>query len=185
VGGVWPLADYMSYYAECQAIVRFVRKIIKQIGAPGDAEMVYIYADPNAPLVAKEDGESKADPALHSHPGFALVDQKVTSADVGKRFPPSHTKMPDGSISLGINAYEACLKYTAKDGPEGKTGPLKTYYYPGGTGGSRTDNIDEVLKHSFFALVEFAGAWYPNDADPNKVWGFEIKRIVADYTPFH
>lgn len=185
VGGAWPLADYMPYAAECQTIVRFVRKIIKQIGAPGDAKMVYIYADPTAPLVAKEDEETIPNPALHSHLGFALVDKKVTHADVGKRFPPSHTEMPDGSVSLGLNAYEACLKFTAHDGPEGKAGPLKTYYYPGGTGGSRTDNIDDVLKHSFFALVEYAGAWYPNDNDPNKVWGFTITKIVADYTPFH
>lgn len=184
-GGAWPIADYLGYYAECQAIVRFVRKIIKQLGAPGDGEMVYVFADPATPLAAKEDPEGKSKPALHSHPGFALVDQKVTAADIGRRYPPSHTRLPDGSVSMGFNAYEACLKFTAKDGPEGKSGALVTYYYPGGTGGSRQNDIDTVLKKSFFALVQMTGAWYPTDADVNKVWGLQIVKIVADYTPFH
>jgi hypothetical protein len=183
VGGAWGTADYISSYAECQAIVRFVRKIIKQIGAPGDGKMVFIYADPAAPMVAKEDDESAANPALWHHPGFSLVDSKVTSADVGRVYPPSHTKMPDGSVSMGFNAYEACLKFIAKDGDEGKTGPMKTYYYPGGTGGSRTDSIDNVLKKSFFALVQTTGAWYPNDKDPAKVWSHKLTRIVAKYSP--
>ena len=182
-GGAWPIADYMAYYAECQAIVRFVRKITKQLGIPGDGKMVFVYADPVAPMIAKEDDESVPHPALWHHPGYSLIDKKVTSADIDRRYPPSHTKMPDGSVSMGFNAYEACLKFTAKDGAEGKTGPLKTYYYPGGTGGSRTESLDEVLKHSFIALVEIAFAWYPTDSDPSKVAGFKITKIVAKYSP--
>ena len=180
-GGAWPMADFLSSYGECQAIVRFVRKIITQLGAPGIGVMVYVYADPAKPNDALEDPEGASSPALWHHIGYSLVDKPVTKADVGRRYPPSHTKMPDGSVSMGFNAYEACLKFTAMDGPEGASGDLKTYYYPGGTGGSRTESLDRVLKGSFNALVEFAEAWYPNDKDPKRVSGAQITKIMAIY----
>jgi hypothetical protein len=185
VGGAWPIADYMKYAAECQAIVRFTRKIVKQLGAPGEGKMVYIYAAPAAPLVAKEDQEGTPKPALHKYDGYALLDQPVTDDDIGKPLPPSHMRMPDGTVGIGFNAYEACLKFAAEDASFGKSGPKKTYYYPGGTGGSRTESIDDVLKHSFSALVKFTGVWYPNATDPDKVVGNMITEILADYTPYH
>ncbi|OOG55626.1 hypothetical protein B0E48_13435 [Rhodanobacter sp. C03] len=180
-GGAWPIADYIEYSAECQAIVRFARKIILQLGFPGEAVMVYVYADPASPKTAKEDPESTAMPALHHHPGYSLVDQEVTEHDVGRRYPPSQTKMPDGTTSMGFNAFEACLKFTAKNGPEGKSGSLETHYYPGGENGSREKSADAVLKHSFQALVQFTSAWYPNDDDPNKLPGLKITKIIAIY----
>jgi hypothetical protein len=180
-GGAWPMTDFLSNFGECQAIVRFVTKIIKQIGAPGTGKMVYIFADPATPTVAVEHDESNSPAALHGFPNTALVDKPVAAGDVGKRFPPSHTRMPDGSVSMGLNAFEACLKFTAHDGPEGKSGPEKTYYYPGGTGGSRTESMSDVLKESFQAMIEYGGAWYPSDDDPGKVWGFKITKILTIY----
>lgn len=177
-GGAWPIAAHMSHYAECQAIVRFVEKIIKQIGAPGDGKMVFIFADPADPDTAKEDDESTPGrKALHKHPGYALVDKPITSADIGRVYPKSHTRMPDGSTSMGFNAFEACLKFTAR----GDSGGDETYYYPGGTGGSRTDSAQKVLDHSFYALVKFTGAWYPNAHDPDRERGLKVVEIAKIY----
>lgn len=180
-GGAWPIGDYIQYSAECQAIVRFTRKIILQLGFPGEASMVYIYADPASPRTAKEDPEGTASPALHHHAGYSLVDQEVTKDDIGRRYPPSQTKMPDGTTSMGFNAFEACLKFTAKNGPEGKSGPIDTYYYPGGENGSREKSKDKVLKNSFSALVQITSAWYPNDDDPNRQLGLKITKIITTY----
>jgi hypothetical protein len=41
-GGAWPIAEYLSYMAECQAICRFVHATIKQIGCPGVASIVVV-----------------------------------------------------------------------------------------------------------------------------------------------
>lgn len=161
-GGAWPLMDYLAYYAECQAIVRFVGDVIKQVGAPGTIEMIYVFAKPPNPKVAQEDTTG----VTLTGTNYSLVDSPVT---VGQVYPPSHTILPDGSTSVGFNNYEACLKFT--DG-----GVMK--YYGGGTGGAAFDNKQQVIK-AFTALVEVEFGWYPNSADPHKVEGFKVKSILA------
>jgi hypothetical protein len=160
-GGAWPMMDYLSYYGECQAIVRFVGDVIKQVGAPGSIEQVYVYAAPASPKIAKEDAAG----GLGNYPGYALVDKPV---ERDRTYPPSHT-LEGGVSSVGFNNYEACLKFTDR-------GLLK--YYGGGTGGAAFDTKQEVLK-VFSALVKFEGAWYPNAADPRRVMGYKVTKILA------
>ena len=44
--GAWALADYTKYSAECQAICRFVRGVIEQVGCPGTVEPIVVWEDP-------------------------------------------------------------------------------------------------------------------------------------------
>ena len=46
-GGAWPMADFADQSGECQAIVRFVRGIIRQVGCPSDARTYVVWADPD------------------------------------------------------------------------------------------------------------------------------------------
>jgi hypothetical protein len=161
-GGAWPMMDFLDYYGECQAIVRFVGNVVKQLGMPGTAEKVFIFAIPADPLVAKESTTG----GLGSFPGYTLADKKV---QLGQVYPPSHSRMPDGSSSPGFNNYEACLKFS--DGGV-------TKYYGGGMQGASLDTAQEVLK-GFYALVKVRSEWYPNDTDPKKVRGLKIVEILA------
>jgi hypothetical protein len=51
--GAWPMADYSSHSGECQAICRFVRGLLDQIGCPGTLEPVMVWCDPDT-MEAKE-----------------------------------------------------------------------------------------------------------------------------------
>jgi hypothetical protein len=168
LGGAWPMADYMEDSGECQAIVRFVRDILKQVGVPGTIEIKYVYADPAHP---KTGVEADAGDAYDNTP-LALVDQPVKDSDIGKVFPPSHTHLSGGRVSMGFNNYEACMKFT--DGGQ-------ALYYPGGTEGSLWETPDQVLSGSFYALVKVENAWYPNGHDPDRVEGFRIVEVLARY----
>ena len=105
VGGAWPIADFIKPSAECQAIVRFVRNVINQLGVPGTAETLYVFAKPESPNDAQESDQR------NGYKKHALVDRPITDSDVGKVFPPSHTRT-DSGISMGFNQYEACMRFS-------------------------------------------------------------------------
>jgi hypothetical protein len=159
-GGAWPMMDYKRYYGECQAIVRFVGSVIKQVGVDGTAELVYVFAEPANPGVAVESADA------NNYQGCALVDKEV---QVGQVYPPNNTVLDDDSVSPGFNNYEACLKFTHGG---------STKYYGGGTGGHGSDTAQQVIL-SFFALVRYEGAYYPDDLSPQRVIGFKIVEILA------
>src|SRR5205807_2197114 len=120
-GGAWPMADHMSATGECQAIVRFVRNVIKQVGCPGKTDAVVVWADPDkhegrevleAPLGAG--GLNGRKKSVNGQTWYAaLSDTPVTE---GYRF-------HEGRV--GLNNFEACLRFTHKK---------KTKYYGGGAG---------------------------------------------------
>jgi hypothetical protein len=141
----WPVYQFHKFLAECQAIVRFVRGVLMQIGCPGLVEFVVVYArsDQAAGAIALEDSVIPPDPDPskyrpktgtnrrlvrgllrdfdHSQEGLQSLTDKVV-------FPPGD-KYPTGQVILAgdiLNTYEACLKFTypVKDG--------KTRYYGGG-----------------------------------------------------
>jgi hypothetical protein len=134
-GGAWPMADHIAARAECQAIVRFVRAILRQTGCPGETSAVVVWSDPEidggATALEREIGmggglatRNKRGPSGGTWYA-ALVDRPLSDGDVGKVFPPSHARLPDGRRSLGFNNFEACLRF--RDG-----GVCK--YYGGGAG---------------------------------------------------
>ncbi|MET0851404.1 MAG: hypothetical protein ABW020_09775 [Candidatus Rokuibacteriota bacterium] len=168
VGGAWPIADFIKPSAECQAIVRFVRNVINQLGVPGTADTLYVFAKPESPNDAQESDQR------NGYKKHALVDRPITDSDVGKVFPPSHTRT-DSGISMGFNQYEACMRFSYGD-PKAKS-PL-TLYYGGGAGVYKDHHA--VLR-AFTAMVEVEGAWWPSDTDPKRVTGVKIVKILARY----
>jgi hypothetical protein len=167
VGGAWPMVENVKASGECQAIVRLVRGMLAVLGVPGDVRVIVAWADP-----AQGGGEKTILDDWEKNPGAglsrrkringkelvaALVDSPVIE---GKTYPPSHTPMPDGSASPGLNRYEACLEFSH--------GGI-TRYYCGGAGVLASKN--DLLK-VFWGLVwvEFL----PNE-------GFRVEKIVTQY----
>jgi len=153
-GGAWPIADYYANYAECQAICRFVRGVLMQIGCPGTAEVVVVYADENVGngKTALEDSMVPEDTRADRYAGNQLSlglnrDQGRTVAD-HKEF----QALAADVVTVGeiidpgqiLNMFEACLKFTHGG---------VTRYYGGGMPGSALGSAQEVLKTAFSSLV--------------------------------
>jgi hypothetical protein len=165
-GGAWPMSDYVDESGECQAIVRLVRGVLRQLGVPGEARVVVVWGDPEV------DGGKKALSAyLDENPNAGLDRTKIVNGrtwlatlvdgpvEAGKLYPPSHTPQRGGP-SPGFNRYEACLEFT--HGGE-------TRDYGGGAG--EFASRDEVL-HAFWGLV-----W----VSEGPRHGFRVEEIVAKY----
>ena len=164
VGGAWPVAENIQASAECQAIVRFVRNVIHQVGCPGKAEAVVVHANPyNGNAI--ENAYPHAGMSSHGSIPYngktvypTLVDQVV---EEGRSYPKSHTLLPGGGGSPGFNNFEACLKFTHGD----------TKYYGGGAGTFKSK--DEVIT-AFQAL-----AWVSVTRDP--IRPIYIDKIIRRY----
>lgn len=154
------MADYVDLGGECQAIVRFVRGILLQVGCPGEAKAVVVWTDPNI-----ENG-TKVLEAPHGtftlHGRRKTVDGKlwyISLADrdpvsVGSRFTPD---------DMGMNNFEACLRFAHAG---------VTKYYGGGAG--VYDSHEEVI-HAFHALV-----WHSFDYEGSTLY-YVIQEIVQRY----
>ena len=143
--GAWPIADGKRWGAECQAICRFVRAIMRQIGAKSKLDYrTYTadFSDPETPLNQDTPTGPRADFS------YALADQKVwlrtywepvtDSSKIPLDIPQNRGPWP------GWNNFEAYLKVTPDDGGEmrlfgGGVGILKTKTNP---------------LHVFYAMVE-------------------------------
>jgi len=161
-GGAWGIADYITDYAECQAIVRFVRGVIKQVGCPGQAETIVIWADPDVQGGAKaleHDWETggglngKTKVVGHNVWYAALLDRDPVA--VGHVF---------SNDEMGFNNFEACLKFTAD-------GVTKNY----GGGAGVYDSAQQVIR-AFFAL-----AWISPVYDSSGNVKYRIEKIVRRY----
>lgn len=161
------MSDYVEESGECQAIVRLVRAILRQLGVPGEARTLLVWADPDV------DGGRKALAAYWDEdPSSGLSRSRVVNGvrwiaalvdspvEIGKEYPASHTIHDGGQPSPGINRYEACLEFT-HDGV--------TRLYGGGAGIFRTR---ESVLRAFWGLIWVSPA--PND-------GFKVEEIVARY----
>jgi hypothetical protein len=166
-GGAWAMTDHVEESGECQAIVRLVRGILRQLGVPGETQILVTWADPDVdggstPLHA--DLEETPDAGLTKVSKIngklaiaALVDGPV---EEGRTYPAPHSPMRDGQVSPGLNRYEACLKFTAGG---------KTRYYCGGAG--VLDAEDQILS-TFWGLVWFT---------PHRDSSYRIEKIVKKY----
>jgi hypothetical protein len=166
-GGAWPMSDYVGESGECQAIVRLVRAMLRQLGVPGEARTRLVWADPEV-----DDGKTAVSAYLDDDPGAgldktravegkrwlaALVDQEV---EEGKTYPASHTLDTDGNPSPGLNRFEACLEFTYGG---------RTLLYGGGAGVYA--RAEDVLP-AFWGLV-----W----VSPAQKDGFRVEQIVRRY----
>jgi hypothetical protein len=158
VGGAWPIADHLPQVAECQAIVRFVRAVIRQVGCPGQAKAVVVWSDPDvgggATVLEADFGAT------------TLHDRKKTVG--GKSWYPALIDRdpvgPGSRFPTGMNMYEACLKFE-------HGGVMK--YYGGGAG--IYDSKDEVIM-AFHALV-----WMSYDVDAAGDTVYVVEEIVRRY----
>lgn len=169
-GGAWLIAERPRASGECQAIVRYVRGILKQIGARGQIEPWMVYALPDAPTKAVPKpldlkGGLQPITKLGSNGKVwqaALSDTKVDSSMIDRRF---------AFGDLGLNAFEACLVVNAID----SDGNDRTTYYAPGTGAIRFDSPQAVLG-VFEALV-----WVELVGPPDSPQDFHLREIVHKY----
>jgi hypothetical protein len=165
-GGAWAMSDYPGESGECQAIVRLVRGMLRQLGMPGEARSLLVWGDPDVNLGRQamtaywdEDpnaGLSKSRIVNGRRWVAALVDSPVVE---GMEYPASHTPV-NGVPSPGLNRYEACLEFTYNG---------TTLLYGGGAGIFR--NREDVLR-AFWALIWVSDA--PNE-------GFRVEQILTRY----
>lgn len=167
VGGAWPMTDFVEESGECQAQVRLIRALLRQLGVPGEAKVYVVWAEPDVQKgksALEDDWEVNSNAGLNADRTVSGEDQMAALVDgpvqVGKTYPPSHKPMPDGSISPGLNRYEACLRFTA-DG--------ETKYYGGGAGVYKKK--EEVLP-AFWGLI-----WVHIASDDS----YRVVEIVAKY----
>jgi hypothetical protein len=167
VGGAWALSDYEAESAECQAIVRLVRGMLRQLGIPGEARTLAVWADPEI-----DDGRSAVTAFLEDDPSAGLDRTKVVHGkrwlaalvdapvEEGEVYPASHTVLRGRKTSPGFNRYEACLEFTH----EGTTRD-----YGGGAGVFRSR---AAVLRAFWGLV-----WVSATQGDS----FRVEEIVARY----
>lgn len=188
IGGAWNIADFVGNSAECQAIVRFFRAVIKQVGCPGTAQIMVVYADPsvNSGNTALEDDfENPPDPdpagrpnpsgnvGLHHVPHQTInhKDCFISLLDADPGTTPG--KVFDGNRrgrlpGVGCNAFEACMKFTDPTST--------TKYFPGGTSGGVLDTKDQVI-NVFQALT---GMSEPGGGQVGE-WVVKVEKIFKHY----
>jgi hypothetical protein len=165
-GGAWPMCDYVAETGECQAIVRLVRAMLRQLGVPGRVRTLLVWADPEV-----DGGRTALSASWDDDPGAGLDRTRVVdgrtwfaalvddAVEVGQRYPPSHTPRR-GVPSPGLNRFEACLELTY-DG--------RTRTYGGGAGEFGT--TQDVLG-AFWGLVWVS--WTEGH-------GFRVEEVVTRY----
>jgi hypothetical protein len=114
--------------ADCQTIVRFTRLLIKQVGVPGQADFVVVYAKCTAPTV----GIESLNAANYMTKPRQLHNDHFPAAAVPARA-RWYAILIDGDG--GRNNYEAALRFT-HDGTK--------KYYPGGVN-AVMDHPDQVI----------------------------------------
>jgi hypothetical protein len=142
--GAWAAADYFEEAAECQAIIRFVRAAMLQVGCPGEMEIVVVWADPNNHAKVMEGdwdagaaGLGNVTKMVNGKQWFAsLADREVEKGDL----------VDSGEV---FNNFEACLKLTAGG---------KTMYYGGGAGDypSKEDVIQVFSSLCWYSWITLA-----------------------------
>ena len=150
-GGAWPLAEFVEYGGECQAIVRLTRAMAHQVGLPGKIEVKYVSSQPSDPYQTRILDDPAIDPG-GPIPGYlyALVDGPVqVGQDYGTR---------DG---VGFNRYEAFLKYTDGD----------VTWFGGGIGRMAANTQESNLVKVFWGLV----AMSQGGPDPAEAGTFKWK----------
>jgi hypothetical protein len=160
-GGAWPMADSVGKSGECQAIVRFVRGVLKQVGCPGEAKTYVVWTDPNV-----DGGRTVLEaeyPRRTLHDRNKTVGGVVWVAALADRDPVAVGTLftPD---TMGMNTFEACLRFR-HDGT--------TKYYGGGAG--VYDSYEKVI-HAFHALV-----WFTWEIDGVGNTNYRIQEIVQRY----
>lgn len=161
--GAWPIHQYKEQRAECQAIVRYVRGTLLQIGCPGDVRLVVVYAHANVDGGATALVDSvlppdmdvakyRPDPETQKMYLSAGLHRDATRIGVfDGQLAFQRLSLADREVKVGelvephavFNAFEACLEFTHGG---------KTRYYGGGVAGQYFKSPQEVIG-VFWGLV--------------------------------
>jgi hypothetical protein len=161
-GGAWGLFQYSQEGAQCQAIARLVRGMMRQVGVPDEVAVVKIWGDPvpKQELVAKP-GRYFACMDVHESEWLTgskdgLDSRREVGGEmltawwvdgpmyVDEQYPDENGEMP------GLNRYEACLKVTRQ------SNPTEVRYFPGGAQMEKKMVRREEILDSFWGLVWLA-----------------------------
>ena len=159
--GAWPAADFLMQTAECQAIIRFVRAAMLQVGCPGTMPIVVVWSDPNDHAKVKEGDWDKGAGGLAGV--TKVVKGKLWWATLADKDVEEGDLIDPGAV--GFNNFEACLKLTHGG---------KTMYYGGGAGDFPTK--EEVIE-VFTALC-----WVSTVVASNGQRKTRIEKIVKRYS---
>ncbi len=163
-GGAWPLAVLERYGGECQAIVRFIRGVLMQVGHnEGELHTMYVSAKaPKVPVIQLDRGRGCSGPKSRDpNYDYALVDQPL---EVGGRYAQSEVMRSN---------YEAFLMYRYRE-----HGQWYRAWYGGGEGlidGPQAEPLSEEFKTRL--LDVFAGLaecrWIGNGAfEVTNYWSY-------------
>jgi hypothetical protein len=145
--GAWPIAGNKSWGAECQAICRFIRGIMRQLGAKSKLEFRTYTADFDDPETPLDLGHATGP---RPNRGYALADQEVRRLrtywkpvkdvhGVPYDIPENNGPWP------GWNNFEAYLKVTPDE-----VGDVRLF---GGGVGLLPEKMNPL--HVFYAIVEY------------------------------
>jgi hypothetical protein len=105
--GAWLFVDYKDLKANCQAMVRLIRGILHQLGVPGKAEPVVVWADP-----FEEHGKTAIEGLLRVAPpdGERPASLLVLDPETGMLKPNLHSYMPENFKGVPQELQPADLK---------------------------------------------------------------------------
>jgi len=150
IGGPWLLAEYQTYGGECQAIVRLIQAILNQVGSPGKAGERYVNANAGKPYEAI----------------FRNYGTECTGPNVKRKYILAAHPVKVGHLytqdEVGVNNYEAYLKFTDENGEIG--------WFGGGVGKLPRDQHPITV---FYALVEYEDEYVKKI----KGWKFRITQL--------
>jgi hypothetical protein len=157
--GAWPAIEFVDQTAECQAIIRWVRAVMLQVGCPGTMSVVVVWADPSDGKVKEGDWDAGV--------GGLVSVQKTVNGKVWQAT-LADDNVEEGDVieygSVGFNNFEACLKLTYGG---------KTMYYGGGAGDYETK---EKVITAFTALI-----WYSWVTTSDAKRMVRIEKVVKTY----
>lgn len=181
-GGVWPLADFQEFSAECQAIVRFIRAILRQVGFNrGAIDSAYAGATvegPNSPIRPTFASKGALCRCIGPRSGqknvvYTLVDHPVSTGRI--------YLYEELLAETGMSDFEAYLLYRYEE-----QGQRFQVWYPGGGGGKYVkhegwgDDQLPIEKQREILSLSFAGM-----AEGELIrYGDRLLIKITEYWPF-
>lgn len=175
-GGAWPLASIHRYKGECQAIVRFTRGILHQVGfREGTVDARYLTADFRTPehALVKETSMGCSGPKERNRQ-YALISESVQQGTEGT------------AVRLGANQYEAVMRYRYEQNGTwyqvwfgGGIGCLNDDPWPESNGDISQEKKDILLKSIFRGIAKCECVGKENGMDKYRIVDYQSYRTQS------